>query len=58
MGKLFDRVVYNYFNITDKDGNTYMKKDLGKHKAGDCVKLRLDYVEEKIYINDEEWCVI
>lgn len=58
MGKLFDRVVYDHFNITDKDGSAFVKKDIGKYKAGDSIKLRLDYVEEKIVIDGKDKCVI
>lgn len=65
MGKLFDRVVYDHFNIpnycTDKEGNyinATTKKDIGKYKAGQSIKLRLDYVEEKIIIDGNDRCVI
>ncbi len=65
MGKLFDRVVYDHFNIpnyyTDKDGNyinAFVKKDIGKYKVGDNIKLRLDYSEEKIIVDGKDRCVI
>jgi hypothetical protein len=58
MGKLFDRVLYEHFNITDKDGSASVKKDIGKYKVGDNIKLRLDYVEEKIIVDGKDRCVI
>ena len=61
MGKLFDRLVYDYFNtpnfLTDKDGNyinASVKKDFCKYKEGDRIKLRFDFIDERIYIDGKE----
>ena len=65
MGKLFDKVVEDHFHIpnyiTDKEGyyvKAFTKKDIGKYKAGQPVKLCLDYFEEKIIIDGNDRCVI
>ena len=61
MGKLFDRITYDFFNfpnfVTDSDGNyrnATVKKEFGNYKVGDSIKLRFDFVDEKVYIDGKE----
>ena len=62
---MFARIVDEHFYIpdliTDKDCNykfAEAKKDVGRYKAGDRIVLRLDWVNERIYIEGIEVSVI
>ena len=61
MGKLFDKITNDFFNVPNffigSDGNyrnATVKKEFGKYKVGDPLKLRFDFVDEKVYIDGKE----
>lgn len=61
MGKLFDKLTEDYFYVphfvTDSDGNyrnAKVKIPFGNYDFGDPIKLRFDFVDEKIYIDGKE----
>lgn len=61
MGKLFDKLTYDYFYVpnfvTDSDGNyrnATVKIPFGKYAIGDPIKLRFDFFDEKIFVDGKE----
>lgn len=61
MSKLFDRVVEDHFHITHWEGNyinATARRDIGKYTAGQSIKLRIDYIGQKIIIDGNDRCVI
>lgn len=61
MGKLFEKLTEEYFYIpnfyTDADGNyrnAKVKIPFGKYDFGDPINIRIDFFEEKIFIDGKE----
>lgn len=61
MKKLFDRITDEYFYvpnfITNSEGNyrnARVKVPFGEYNFGDCVNLKFDFFEEKIFIDGKE----
>lgn len=61
MGKLFDRIIDEYFYVpnfvTDSNGNyrnAKVRSPFGNYEFGDHVNLRFDFIDEKIFIDGKE----
>ena len=61
MGKLFDKITDEYFFVpnfvTDSNGNyrnARVRTPFGKYEFGDPIKLRFDFLDEKVYIDGKE----
>ena len=61
MGKLFDKITDEYFFVpnfvTDSNGNyrnARVRTPFGKYVFGDPIKLRFDFLDEKVYIDGKE----